>query len=547
MKRRTTHLLLCLGLVAALAPGCAGEELAPAPPRARPTETSFEPGPRVMQRLTREQYANAIHDLFGDDIVIPTQLEPDTDVDGFFSIGAATASVSTRGVEQYERAAYAIAAQVTTEERRSRLSGCVPASASDSACARTLLAPLARRAWRRPPTSEELDTLARISSEAGFVVDSFYGGLEYGLAAILTSPFYLYRPQVGVPDAGGGETGRLDAYELATRLAFFLWNTLPDEALLEAAERGSLEDHDGLAREVERLLSHPNARRGVRAFTAEWLELHRLDFVIKDTTIFPDAAPALFPAAREQTLRTVERHVFDLNGDFRDLLTSRETFVDRRLAALYNVRAPEAEGFGLVTLPADSPRRGLLGHASVLSTWSHSTSTSPTLRGHFVRRTLLCQTTGAPPVGVDTAIPEPSAEALTLRERLEEHRSNAFCATCHDLLDPIGLGLEHFDGVGRFRVTDEGAAIDASGELDGAHFADLSELAVAMRSHPALVPCFVERTMGYALGHSITEGERAAHYELTTGFALDGFTVRALLREIASSDAFVRVSMREGE
>ena len=135
MKRRTTHLLLCLGLVAALAPGCAGEELAPAPPRARPTETSFEPGPRVMQRLTREQYANAIHDLFGDDIVIPTQLEPDTDVDGFFSIGAATASVSTRGVEQYERAAYAIAAQVTTEERRSRLSGCVPASASDSASA----------------------------------------------------------------------------------------------------------------------------------------------------------------------------------------------------------------------------------------------------------------------------------------------------------------------------------------------------------------------------------------------------------------------------
>lgn len=537
--RKHARALIPLALLAA---SCAPADEPPAGPT-RPIELTFEPGPRVMQRLTREQYVSAVHDLFGDDVVVvPSALEPDQVREGFAALGAAQTSVSTRGVEQYERAAYQIATQVLAPERRTTFVSCAPAAASDAACAREVLAPIARRAWRRALEAEETDALVQVATNAGEVLGDFHAGLEYGIAAILQSPDFLYRPQVAIPDPERPTEGWLDDFELATRLSFFFWNTIPDEELLAAAESGALSDPEGLDAQIDRLLASPRARAGVRAFADDWLQLEVLEDLSKDPTIFPDASPDLGPAAREGTLRTIEHHVFDLDADYRDLMTTRETYVDRRLAALYVVRAPASDGFGLVELPESTPRRGLLGQASVLSMWAHPVSTSPTLRGKFVREALLCQTVLPPPVGVDTAIPEPSDEARTLRDRLAEHRANAACAVCHAQLDPIGLGLEHFDGVGRFRTRDEGDPIDASGDLDGARFQDLSELAEALHDHPALVPCFVDRMMTYAGGHALTSGEEDAHYQLTTELAREGFRVRALMRAMARHPFFRGVS-----
>lgn len=538
-------LFACLSL--ALAAGCAADPGEPAGP-ARPGELAFEPGPRVMQRLTRAQYARAIHDLFGDDVVVVTSaLEPDAQRGGFFAIGAAQTAVSPRGVEQYERAAYQIADQVFAPARRARFaSSCAPLATYDEHCAAEILAPIARRAWRRPIADEERAMLGAVAGHAGAVLGDFHEGLEYGLAAILESPDFLYRPQVALPDAGDPSRGALDDLELATRLSFFFWDTIPDEELLAAAESGALSDPEGLDAQIDRLLASPRARAGLRAFASDWLDLAALSDLSKDPTIFADASPDLGPAAREGTLRTIEHHVFDRDADFRDLMTTRETFVDPRLAALYVVPAPERTGFGLVELPEHGARRGLLGQASILLTRAHPVSTSPTLRGKFVREALLCQRVLPPPVGVDTAIPEPSAEARTLRERLAAHRENDFCAGCHAQLDPIGLGLEHFDGVGRFRTRDEDAPIDASGELDGVAFRDAAELAGALRDHPALVPCFVDRLMTYASGRALAEGDAAAHYELTLAMARDGFRVRALMRELARHRFFRAVSLEEG-
>ncbi|AKF06136.1 DUF1592 domain-containing protein [Sandaracinus amylolyticus] len=530
--------------LAVLAMGCAGDdELEPAGP-SRSFVQPFDPGPRVMQRLTRAQYVNAVRDLFGEDVVVvASALEPDAVRDGFFAIGAAQTSVSSRGVEQYERAAYQIASQVLAPERRERIVSCAPSAAADETCAREVLAPLAQRAWRRPVIDEELTALVGVAVEAATVLEDFHAGLEYALAAILQSPDFLYRPQTGVIDEGDPSRGTLDAYELATRLSFFFWNTIPDDALLAAAQSGALDDPEGLDAEIDRLLESPRARAGIRAFADDWLQLGALEDLSKDPMVFTAASPDLGPAAREGTLRTIEHFVFDLDGDYRDLMTTRETFVDRRLAALYVVRAPASEGFGLVELPESSARRGLLGQASILAMWAHPVSTSPTLRGRFVREALLCQQVLPPPVGVDTAIPEPSADARTLRERLASHRENEFCAGCHAQLDPIGLGLEQFDGVGRFRTRDEDVPIDASGELDGVAFADASELALALRGHPALVPCFVDRMMTYAGGHVLTDGEDAAHQALTIELAREGYRVRGLMRAIARHPFFRGVSM----
>ncbi|MDQ3031281.1 MAG: DUF1592 domain-containing protein [Myxococcota bacterium] len=528
--------------LAALLTACAADPRTPARP-SRPIELSFEPGPRVMQRLTRAQYASAISDLFGADVVVPSAIEPDVARDGFFSVGAAQTSVSARGVEQYERAAYQIAEQVLAPERRARTVPCEPSAVLDLGCARATLAPLARRAWRRPVDAVEIESLAFVAANAASVLEDFHLGLEYGIAAILQSPEFLYRPQVAIPAPDAPELGTLDDFELATRLSFFFWNTIPDEALLAAAESGALSDAEGLDAQIDRLLASPRAREGLRAFAGEWLELHRLSDLPKDPMIFTAASPDLGPAAREETLRAIEHHVFDRDADYRDLMTTRETFVDRRLAALYLVRAPSAEGFALAELPDTTPRRGLLGHASILAMQAHPVSTSPTLRGRFVREVLLCQTILPPPVEVDTAIPEPSAEAQTLRERLADHRENAFCAGCHAQLDPIGLGLESFDGIGRLRALDNGVPVDASGELDGTTFDDAAGLAEALRDHPSLGPCFVEQMLRYGTGRRLASGEHDAHYELTAEFARAGFRVRALMAAVARHPTFRSVSI----
>lgn len=541
---RSSTLLAAVLLATTLACGCAGDERAPAGPT-RPIDLAYEPGPPVMQRLTRAQYASAMHDLFGDDVVVPTALEPDSARDGFFAVGAAQTSVSARGVEQYERAAYQIAEQVVDASRRERFVPCAPIAAADLGCARESLAPIARRAWRRPVDVVELESLAFVAANAGAVLGDFHEGLAFGIAAILQSPDFLYRPQVAIPDPASPPLAALDDLELATRLSFFFWNAIPDEGLLAEAESGALSDPARLDAQIDRLLASPRARDGLRAFTADWLQLHRLSDLVKDPTIFTGASPDLGPAARESTLATVEHHVFERDADFRDLMTTREVVVDRRLAALYQVRAPSQEGFGLAVLPESTPRRGLLGQASVLATQAHAVSTSPTLRGRFVREILLCQEVLPPPVDVDTAIPEPSPDALTLRERLASHRENEFCAGCHAQLDPIGLGLEHFDGIGRFRVRDNEVAIDASGELDGASFEDAAGLAGALRGHPALGPCFVEQMLRYATGHRLAPTERDAHYELTATFARDGFRVRALMAAIARHPVFRTVSIPE--
>ena len=486
----------------------------------------------TLRRLTRDQYTNAVVDLLGGGLVLPSSLEPDEATDGLQAIGSALTTISPRGVEQYEAAAFGLVGQVLDDAaRREELVPCTPEGLTDAVCTETVVAAFGRRAWRRPLEEEELDTLLDIASQAATVLEDFDSGLHYALAAVLQSPHFLFRVELG-----DGE--QFTDFEMATRLSFLLWNSIPDDELLDAAEAGELLDDAGLMFQVERMMSDPRFEEGIRAFFTDTWGLYELDELTKDPTVFTHMSPEVGHSAQEETLLNVVHNVLEDDGDYRDLFTSTRTFLDRKLASIYSVRAPSREGFGEAVLDASAGRRGVLGHVSFLALQSHPVNSSATLRGRFVREVLLCQYIPPPPSDVDTSIPEPSASAPTLRERVAVHLEDPYCSSCHSMMDPIGLGFEQFDGLGHFRTMEEGAVIDASGELDGSGFVDAWGLVDRIASHERLGPCLVRTALGYASGHSVTEGEEAAVDYLAEGFTFMDHRIQFLLTDMIMSDAF---------
>jgi hypothetical protein len=508
----------------------------------RPVDTApvtIDPAPSTLHRLTQAQYTNTLHDLLGASISVPSALEPDLVVDGFATVGGSVGAVSRWGIEQYETAALQVAsAYLAPGAGRAALVGCTPAGNADASCARTFLGAFGRRAWRRPLESDELDRITGVATNAGTVLGDFYQGLGFGIAALFESPNFLYRVELGTADPTSGGVLRYKSYELASRLSYFLWNTTPDDALLDAAGTGALDTDDGLAAQVDRLLTSTRARDATKNFFYERLGLSQLVGLSKDTTVYPAANAQLPTSAAQETLSLVDQHLMVDNADYRELFTTRKTFVDREMASLYGVEAPSLTSFAEVLLPAKGMRAGLLGHASILSIYAHPTTTSPTLRGKFVREVLLCATIASPPANVNTALPSTQVAGPTLRDRLASHESQAFCAACHHAMDPIGLGLENFDGIGAARLADNGAPIDATGELDGTPFANAAELGEAVASHPALGPCLVRQLVRYASAAPETPGEDAEIQRLAYDFADQGSQMRKLLRAVALSPAF---------
>lgn len=498
-------------------------------------EPVVEPAAPAVRRLTAPQYERVVTDLFGEGLVMPTSLEPDVAFEGLQSIGASTTSLSQWGVERYEDAAYLLAEQAVADTAWRTAHVPCGVGEVDEPCIRQMLDDLGRRMYRRSLTEPEAARIVGVVDAVGSASGDSEIGLTYALAALLQSPHFLYRVETGEPS---GSVRRLTDVELASRLSFLLWDTIPDVELLDAAENGDLASVEGVASHVDRMMTDPRFEQGVRALFTDLLVLYRLEELNKDPLIFTHASPDLGPSAREETLNLLTWLIIEQDGDFRDLLTTQETFVDTRLAALYDIPAPSMTGFSRTTLPYDGRRRGLLGHASLLTLHAHSGASSPTLRGHFVRHVLLCQEIPPPPGDVDTTIPEPDADALTMRDRLASHRENPACATCHDVMDPIGLGLENFDGIGRWRDTENGASIDASGDLDGAGFANAWTLADAMRSHELFMPCMAEHLVAYATAHVVKPEQEALVEWMVASNSRNGHSYRAMMRDLVTSEAF---------
>jgi hypothetical protein len=503
-------------------------------------------GPTQVRRLTESQYRHTIADIFGADIKVAGRFEPDIRADGLLAVGAGKVTVTPAGFEQYSAIAQGVALQVVDDKHRDTQVPCRPAApnAPDDACAGQFFRKTGRLIFRRPLTEDEISEQVGVAHAAAAKLDDFYAGLAYGLTDLLAAPEFLFRIETAESDPGHPGQQHLDAYGKATRLSFLLWDTTPDNELLDAAGRGDLDTRRGLERQVDRMIASPGLEAGVRAFFADMLGFESFDQLAKDSVIYPKFSLKVTNDAKEQTLRTIVDHLIAQHGDYRDLFTTRRTFLTRNLGLVYRVPVETRNGWEPHEFPADDPRAGLLTQIGFLALHAHPGRSSATLRGKAIRELLLCQTVPMPPANVNFAIVQDTGNPKyrTARDRLTAHRTEPTCAGCHKIIDPIGLGLENFDGAGQLRQQENGAAIDASGTLDGIAFGDAAGLGKALHDDPATASCLVSNAYRYASGRAVAAGEQEWMAWLQQRFAADGYRFPDLLRAIATSDAFYRIS-----
>lgn len=532
MLRGATFLIagFCLSLVLS---GC-GE-----------SEPLTEGADAQFRRLTEEQYRNSIADIFGQGIVIAGRFDPIERIEGLLAVGASQATITPAALERYESLGRSIALQVVNEDNRTSLLPCVPADSatSDTACASEFLERAGKFLFRRPLTDDELSLYVGLANDSAVTLNDFYGGLAYGLTGMLVSPKYLFITDTIEADTDEDGAYQLDAYGKASRLSFLLWNTTPDAALLNAAESGELDSDSGLEKHFNRMIASPRAEAGLRAFFADLLEFERFETLEKDPVIYPAFNVEVAEDAREQTLRTLTHHILTEEADYRDLFTTRKTFMSGPLGVVYRVPVEKPDGWVEYEFPEDSPWAGVHTQLSFVSLFSHPGKSSPTLRGEAVREHLLCQKIPAPPGDVDFSDFNDDSNPVnrTARQRLDVHNEEPSCAGCHKLMDPIGLALEQFDGGGQFRTQENEVVIDTTGELDGVPYDDAIGLGQALRENPSTTACLTNRMYSYATGRPPVNSERQWIAYLEQRFAEEGYKVPALLREIVLSDAFYRV------
>ena len=425
---------------------------------------------------------------------------------------------------------------------RQRIFTCRPADATpdaEAACATEILSTLARRAYRRPVTDADVAVLLRFFEEGRSGAD-FDAGIEMALQRLLISPEFLLRVE---RDPEGLETGRpylVSDLELASRLSFFLWSSLPDDALIDAAAAGTLRDPAVLESHVRRMLADPRSESLVTNFAAQWLYLRNLTAVSPDFIVFPDFDETLRRALRRETELFFESIVREDRGAL-DLLTADYTFVNERLAKHYGMPGIYGSHFRRVALPPDSPRGGLLGHGSILAVTGYATRTSPVVRGKWVLENLLGTPPPPPPPNVPPLSEEKSDAVLSMRERMVEHRRNPVCAACHALMDPVGLSLENFDAIGRWRtLTDGFAPIDASGSLpDGTTFDGVAGLRQALVSRAdQFVRTLTERLLTYGLGRAVEHYDQPAVRAIERAAAGDDYRFSSIVLGIVNSTPF---------
>lgn len=421
-----------------------------------PVDCNANPhAPRRIWRLTPQQYDNTIKDLFGTDSKYG-QGFPADDIGTGFSNAADALLMTPLLADKLQSAADDISAAADLTHFASCAGG-----AKDDNCLRELVTRFGERAFRRPLTASEIDRYTTLAKAPG----AFDAGARLAISAMLQSPYFLYRFELGAPSKRDPAVYELDDYEIASELSYMLWQTMPDDALLTAAKSGQLHDPAQLAMHVDRMLKSERARPVVRGFVFDWLGLSTILTVPKDTARYPELTPEIRAAMVDEAEKFVDHVMFDGgqdgNGSIAALLNSKTTYLNDALAKFYGVSSA-APGSG-VTLEAQQ-RRGILTLGGVMLTHSRSNDSSPIHRGKMIRERLLCQPLPPPPPGLVLQPPGLDPNKTT-RERYADHASNAYCASCHKLMDPIGLAFEHFDGIGRFRADDNGLAIDVSGQI----------------------------------------------------------------------------------
>jgi hypothetical protein len=498
----------------------------------------FRPGalrPRVMLGTW---YRNTVRDALGPQAAAAVAVTPDLTEGGLVTIGASSKSVTATDVTRLEDNAFKAAqAALADATARTRLIPCTPSGAADATCMTTVVTQAGRRLFRRPLTADEVTRWRTLGLSAAQAYTQFNRGVEFVLAGLLQSPNFIYLEERGVADAAKGWQ-RLGPYELATRLSFFLVQSTPDDLLLEAAANGTLDTAEGLATQAQRLLRSTEAREAVSSLFDEVFELESLTSSQKSDPAFNTQVAE----SMRQEMRLLFAHVaFDREQDFRDLLTTRVGFVDRRTAPLYGVTSP-ATGIQPVELPATRP--GVLTRLGYLSNKAHDVDTSPTHRGKLVRQRLLCMAVAMAPPDVVAVVPPPDMNnRRTFRQRLEDRTSQPRCQGCHSLMDPFGFPFEGFDSLGRPRTQDNALPVDTTGTYDAIfgrmeRYQGAQDFTALLRDDPRFSQCMATTVFRQATGRFELDSEGQVLHDVHEAWKTTGFRYPDLVMAIVASDAF---------
>ncbi len=494
----------------------------------------------ALRRMNRTEYSNTLHDLLGTEVRYGDNFPPENLSFGFDNIGEAL-TIQPLNFELYEQAAEAVInelfARPAGDPYLARTVPCDPALGAE--CVQSSLRGFAERSFRRRVTDDEIAPFVNLAQAFVAGGGSAVDGLKYALRGVLLSPNFIFRVEFDA-DPTATAVHALSSFELASRLSYFLWSSMPDDPLFVVADTGTIGDDTSLKSEVARMLADAKAQALVDNFAGQWLNLRRLEQVKPDYEVYPTFDEELRSALRTES-GLFFRELLQSGRPPSELLTANYTYVNARLAQHYGLTPPAGTDFVRVDLTG-TPRVGFLTQGSFLTLTSNPTRTSPVKRGKWVLDQLLCSPPPPPPPGVDTSLAEGDTTPTTLRQRLEEHRAQPACAGCHAMMDPIGLSFENFDGVGEYRSIDAGQPIDATGTLStpegDVDFSGPAELAPLLVGDARFDACVTRKVLTYAIGRGFGD-EDAAMIDAVVAAARKGDgSLRAIIESVVLSDAF---------
>jgi hypothetical protein len=502
------------------------------PDRSSPACKTIKPGISPLRRLTRAEYDKTVHDLLGDTRRLAKGF-PQDEIEHGFDNSAELRSVSDVLSEGYVSAAEQLSTAAVA--KLDALVPCDPVKAGEPACLDKLLDGFGKRAWRRPLTTEERDHLKKVFADSR--TNTFADGAQAVVEVMLLSPQFLYRVERGVPVTGADYT-RLGPFEMASRLSYTLWGTMPDELLFAAAEAGKLGTREEIAAQAKRMIDDPRATEMVTSFAGQWLQLGKLAESDKDVAVYKTFKPELLALFQQETEAFVA-NVWKSDAKLTTLLTAPYTFVNGPLAQFYGMAGVTGDAFQNV--PAEAGHRaGLLTQASLLAANAAPDQSSPVHRGVFVREQLFCTDLPPPPPEVN-ANPPALDPKQTTAERFAAHRADPKCSSCHDLIDPIGLGFENFDGIGLWRTMEGNKPVDAHGMIVGTDvegsFNGALELASKLAASKDVSACMVTHWFRFGNGRDKTPEDDCTVETLSNAFK--GGSIRDLLLTLVQTDAFM--------
>jgi hypothetical protein len=510
--------------------------------------STINPGRAPLRRMTHFEYGNTVRDWLGDTTSPSTLLPPEALVSGvaIFGNNADTQSVSSLLAEKYGTTAEGIAQRATaTPAALGRLAACggtitaTSPTASEDTCARSIVTAVVPKAYRRPITAAEGDELVALYKTVR-TGTTFASGIAAILEAVLQSPDFLYRIELGAPDATHPGLRRPTGYEMATRLSYLFWGTLPDAPLMAAAASGSLVTATGVSTEAQRLLEDPRSHPIVAYFFDSLLPINNLTGLERDKALYPTFNATIGSLMHQETQRFLEYEVYEGPGTWTDILTAPYTFVNDALARYYGMTGVTGATFQKVALDP-TKRLGLLTQGGVLAGSTVSNTTSPVLRGSYVVQKLMCRIIPLPTGDILAQVKPPDPYSFpTARERYAEHRKNPVCMSCHQFMDPVGLTLENYDPVGLWRDTENGVTIDASGAVPGTTGTvnGPTEMIQRLAAADDTQSCFATHWLEFAFGRSVETADACSQQTVRTAFKQSGYNVKKLLLSLTQTDAF---------